>query len=159
MEFELCYDNPETPKCKMEPWCAKISPGLVDSVTKHSRSQITWNTRNAVNELRGALEICSLEHSHKLFHDRSYRSVEEVMISATNSVSGSCSLSHFKLDTTTSDMEAKDVKYTDSKLLTSSANTKSLHTTLDSEPCLQVTTRTEDSERYFIYIFVTKQVN
>ena len=157
MESEFWYDSPETPKCKMEPWCAKISPGLNDSVGKYSRSQITWNTRNAINELRGALEICTLEHSHKLFHDHGHRSIEEVMTSAANSFSGSCSLSHFELDTTSNDMETKHVKYTASKLLTNSGKTKSLHTPLDVEPCLQVTTSTENSVRYFIYMCVTNK--
>ena len=150
LEFELCTER------KVESCCAKISPGLKDSVAKqHSRFQIAWNTSNAINELRGVLEICSLEHSHQQFHDLCNRSSVEGMASVTDSLHESCSIALLYRDATTSDVEVKYVNCTDSKHSTNCVNevcksASSLHSTLDVEPCLQVTTHSENSTRYFI---------
>ena len=155
LEFELFTER------KVESWCAKISPGLKDSVAKqHSRFQVTWNTSNAINELRGVLEICSLEHSHKQFHDLCNRSSDEVMASVTDSAHESCSKALLYRDASTCDVEVKYVNCMDSKHLTNCANevcksTSSLHSTIDVEPCLQVTTHSENSTRYFILFCVT----
>lgn len=150
LEFELCTER------KVESCSAKISPGLKDSVAKqHSRFQIAWNTSNAINEIRGVLEICSLEHSHKQFHDLCNRSSDGVMASVTDSVHKSCSIALLYRNATTSNVEVNYVNCADSKHSTNCVNevckrTNSLHSTPDGEPCLQVTTHSENSTRYFI---------
>ena len=140
MDSELCCDDSETSQMRFESWCAKISPGLKDSVGKHSPCKVTWKARNCKNELRGALEIASLEHSQKLFHK-------------------SLSCSPFNEDTSITDL---DITWncSDSKLQTKCADKsvtdeEILANAPDAKCCLQVTTCTEKSSRYYNYICIT----
>ena len=161
MDSELCCDNSTTPPNRFESWSAKISPGLKDSVSKHSPCQITWKTRNRKNELRGALEIASLEHSHKRFHDICNRSGEQVMKYSRNLISGSCSLSCLIEDAAINDVEIRE-NCADLKLITKSNSSGGLaedtsirrNTTMNAKRCLQVTTSTESSARYYFCLTI-----
>ena len=146
MESELCCGDSGTPEERFESWSAKISPGLKDSVDKHSPCHITWKTGNAQNELRGALEVASLEHAHKRFHDLCSHGGEQFLKYGRNVLSECYPLSFLNQDAATDDMQVTDIA--DADELT---DTKILLNTLDAKPCLQ-TTCTENSARYYVYI-------
>ena len=101
MDSELCCDISRLHKDKFDSWSAKISAGLTDSVVQYSSCETSWTMENAHNELRGALEIASLERSHKKYHDLCNNGSEQVMNYTKNFISRSCLPSDFDRPVTT----------------------------------------------------------
>ena len=76
MDSELCFENPHSRTLKegFGSWCAKVLPGLQDSVGKNLPSRKSWSETSVSNDLRGALEVSSLDHARRRFHDLCERS-------------------------------------------------------------------------------------
>jgi hypothetical protein len=149
MDSELRCNDTGTSEESFESWSAKISPGLKDSVGKRPPCRTTWKTRNSKNELRGALEVASLENSHKRFHEICNRGGVPLMELLRNSKSMCCQNAGL------SDFDVTD-SCANSKLLTNSAERLVTDRTIpgnapDDKCCLSVTTSTENLSRYFSF--------
>ncbi|XP_028395212.1 ATPase family AAA domain-containing protein 5-like [Dendronephthya gigantea] len=139
MDAELYRYEPGTSEEIFGAWSARISPGLSDSAGKHTASQTPWKTTNLQNELRGALEVASLEHSRRKFHNLCSRNGEQMMRYANKLMSQPC--------TTLSC--SSDIKNIDSRISPNCcdemvADSTNAFSDLDGERCLQVTTLSEN---------------
>lgn len=148
MDSELCRDDPGASEEIFDSWSARISPGLNDAAGKHNANQIPWKTTNLQNELRGALEVASLEHACRKFHNLCSHSDEQLMKYANKLMSKSCAA-----PSCSDQDDMSDMKVTDSRISwkcrdeMAAASTNALNA-LDGDSCLQVTTLSENLARY-----------
>lgn len=145
MDSEVCCNIPAKSGEGFDFWSAKVSPGLQDDFKNHATPRdVTWKRKNMQNELRGALEVASLHHSHTRFHDLCDRKGGEL-------VNGSCSWSCFDNVAETKNMAVterfEETMYSAKCVDQSTSDAEIFPCTVTNKNCLQVTMCNDESWR------------
>ena len=92
MDSELCCDIEKERRKRddcFDKCYARVLPGVEDTVDTKP-VEFTWKTRTTLNDMRGAMEVASLEGSHKHFHHSIQEAVQDFEADSTSLISDSC---------------------------------------------------------------------